>query len=68
MRSRTFGGLEFLSPIVLAAWRRKSLEPESLPVQVVALDGKATSLPTLNHPLVRTTSTARWCRSDSSAR
>jgi hypothetical protein len=36
-----------------AAGRRKALEPESLPIQVVALDGKATALPTLNHPLVQ---------------
>lgn len=38
---------------VRAAWRRKALEPVGLPVSVVALDGKATSLPTLNHPLVQ---------------
>ena len=38
---------------VRAAWRRKALEPEPLPIQVVALDGKATALPTLNHPLVQ---------------
>jgi hypothetical protein len=37
---------------VKAAWRRKALEPQCLPFQVVALDGKATALPTLNHPLV----------------
>jgi hypothetical protein len=37
---------------VKAAWRRKALEPQCLPIQVVALDGKATALPTLNHPLV----------------
>jgi hypothetical protein len=36
-----------------AAWRRKALEPVGLPFGVVALDGKATSLPTLNHPLVQ---------------
>jgi len=36
-----------------AAGRRKALESESLPIQVVALDGKATALPTLNHPLVQ---------------
>jgi hypothetical protein len=38
---------------VRAAWRRKALDPEYLPFQVVALDGKATALPTLNHPLVQ---------------
>jgi hypothetical protein len=38
---------------VRAAWRRKALRSESLPIQVVALDGKVTSLPTLNHPLVQ---------------
>ncbi|HET8542302.1 MAG TPA: ISAs1 family transposase [Anaeromyxobacter sp.] len=38
---------------VRAAWRRKALEPVGLPMNVVALDGKATALPTLNHPLVQ---------------
>ncbi len=38
---------------VRAAWRRKALAPVGLPVSVVALDGKATALPTLNHPLVQ---------------
>jgi hypothetical protein len=38
---------------VRAAWRRKALVPVGLPVGVVALDGKATALPTLNHPLVQ---------------
>jgi hypothetical protein len=38
---------------VRAAWRRKALRSESLPIQVVALDGKATALPALNHPLVQ---------------
>jgi hypothetical protein len=38
---------------VRAAWRRKALEPMGLPVSVVALDGKSTALPTLNHPLVQ---------------
>ena len=38
---------------VRAAWRRKALEPVGLPMSVVALDGKATALPTLNHPLVQ---------------
>jgi hypothetical protein len=42
-----------LHRVVHAAWRRKALESESLPIQVVALDGKATALPTLNHPLVQ---------------
>lgn len=37
---------------VKAAWRRKALEPQCLPFQVVALDGKGTALPALNHPLV----------------
>ena len=38
---------------VRAAWRRKALAPVGLPVSIVALDGKATSLPTLNHPFVQ---------------
>jgi len=38
---------------VRAAWRRKALASESLPIQVVALDGKVTAVPTLNHPLVQ---------------
>jgi hypothetical protein len=38
---------------VKAAWRRKALRPEGLPLGVVALDGKVTALPTLNHPLVQ---------------
>ncbi len=38
---------------VRAAWRRKALDSVGLPMSVVALDGKATSLPTLNHPLVQ---------------
>jgi hypothetical protein len=38
---------------VRAAWRRKALAPVGLPFGVVALDGKATTLPTLNHPLVQ---------------
>ena len=42
-----------LHRVVRAALRRKALEPECLPFQVVALDGKATALPTLNHPLVQ---------------
>jgi len=43
-----------LQRVVYAAWRRKALEPVDLPVSVLALDGKATALPTLNHPLVQT--------------
>ena len=38
---------------VRAGWRRKALAPVGLPMSVVALDGKATALPTLNHPLVQ---------------
>ena len=38
---------------VCAAWRRKALRPVGLPIGVVALDGKVTALPTLNHPLVQ---------------
>lgn len=38
---------------VRAAWRRKALEPMGLPIGVVALDGKVTALPTLNHPLIQ---------------
>ena len=38
---------------VRAAWRRKALVPVGLPVSVLALDGKVTALPTLNHPLVQ---------------
>jgi hypothetical protein len=38
---------------VHAAWRRKALAPVGLPFGVVALDGKVTALPTLNHPLVQ---------------
>ena len=38
---------------VHAAWRRKSLGERTLPIQAVALDGKATALPALNHPLVQ---------------
>ena len=38
---------------VRAAWRRKALAPVGLPFGVVALDGKVTALPTLNHPLVQ---------------
>jgi hypothetical protein len=42
-----------LHRVVRAAWRRKALEPVGLPMSVVALDGKATALPMLNHPLVQ---------------
>jgi hypothetical protein len=42
-----------LHRLVKAAWRRKALEPVGLPVSVLALDGKSTALPTLNHPLVQ---------------
>jgi hypothetical protein len=38
---------------VRAAHRRKALAPVGLPFGVVALDGKVTALPTLNHPLVQ---------------
>jgi hypothetical protein len=34
-----------LHRVVRAAWRRKALEPRLLPFQVVAMDGKATALP-----------------------
>ncbi len=42
-----------LHRVVRAAWRRKALEPMGLPIGVVALDGKVTALPTLNHPFVQ---------------
>jgi hypothetical protein len=42
-----------LHRVVRAAWRRKALAPMGLPLGVVALDGKVTALPTLNHPLVQ---------------
>lgn len=42
-----------LHRLVRAAWRRKALQPVGLPVSVLALDGKSTALPTLNHPLVQ---------------
>ena len=38
---------------VKAAWRRKALDPRVVPIQVVALDGKVTALPTLNQPFVQ---------------
>jgi hypothetical protein len=37
-----------LHRVIHAAWRRKALEPEDLPMSVVALDGKVTALPCLN--------------------
>ncbi len=39
--------------VVKAAWRRKALASQTLPIQVVALDGKVTALPTLNQPFVQ---------------
>jgi hypothetical protein len=42
-----------LHRLVRASWRRKALAPVGLPIGVVALDGKATALPALNHPLVQ---------------
>ncbi len=42
-----------LHRLVRAAWRRKALDSQCLPIQVLALDGKVTALPTLNHPLVQ---------------
>jgi hypothetical protein len=42
-----------LHRVVRAAARRKALGANMCPIQVAALDGKATALPTLNHPLVR---------------
>jgi hypothetical protein len=42
-----------LHRLVRAAWRRKALAPVGLPFGVVALDGKVTALPTLNHPLLQ---------------
>ena len=43
-----------LHRLVRAAWRRKALEPVGLPLSVLALDGKVTSLPCLNQPFVQT--------------
>lgn len=43
-----------LHRLVRAAWRRKALEPDGLPVRVVALDGKVTALPCLNQCFVQT--------------
>jgi Transposase DDE domain len=42
-----------LHRLVHAAWRRKTLEPVGLPVNVVALDGKVTALPSLNQRFVQ---------------
>lgn len=42
-----------LHRLVRAAWRRKALAPQGLPFGVVAMDGKVTALPALNHPLVQ---------------
>ncbi len=42
-----------LHRLVRAAWRRKALTPQGLPFGVVAMDGKVTALPTLNHPLLQ---------------
>jgi hypothetical protein len=42
-----------LHRLVRAAWRRKALESRTLPIQVVALDGKVTALPALNQPFVQ---------------
>ncbi|RNC64025.1 MAG: ISAs1 family transposase, partial [Desulfuromonadales bacterium] len=41
-----------LHRLVRAAWRRKALAPQGLPFGVVAMDGKVTALPALNHPLL----------------
>ncbi len=50
----SFDGLRaVLHRLVRAAWRRKALAPVGLPLGVVALDGKVTALPTLNHPHVQ---------------
>jgi hypothetical protein len=42
-----------LHRLARAAWRRKALGPVGLPMSVVAMDGKSTALPTLNHLLVQ---------------
>jgi predicted transposase YbfD/YdcC len=39
---------------IKAAQRRKALEPEDLPLSVLALDGKTTALPCLNQPFIQT--------------
>lgn len=43
-----------LHRLVKSAWRRKALEPDVLPMSVLALDGKVTALPCLNQPFVQT--------------
>jgi hypothetical protein len=43
-----------LHRLVRAAWRRKALASQHLPIQVVALDGKVTALPCLNQPFIQT--------------
>jgi len=43
-----------LHRLVKAAWRRKALVSQGLPIQVVALDGKVTALPCMNQPFVQT--------------
>ena len=43
-----------LHRFVKAAWRRKAHSQRTLPIQVVALDGKVTALPCLNQPFVQT--------------
>ena len=43
-----------LHRLVKAAWRRKAYSQRTLPIQVVALDGKVTALPCLNQPFVQT--------------
>jgi len=43
-----------LHRLVKAAWRRKALTPEKLPLSVVALDGKVTALPCLNQRFIQT--------------
>jgi hypothetical protein len=48
-----------LHRLVNAAWRRKALDSRTLPIQVVALDGKVTALPTLNQPPFRRTTSRR---------
>lgn len=42
-----------LHRLVKAAWRRKALDPVGLPVSVLVLDGKVTSLPCLNQLFVQ---------------
>jgi hypothetical protein len=42
-----------LHRVVRAAWRRKAFDERAVPIHVVALDGKVTALPTLNHPFIQ---------------